>query len=77
MANKTTTSTVTPEYESLQDAAARTGFSIFTLREKIAAGELPAYRMTNRPKARLRVRRAEVDALFTPVIPAEVYAHRA
>ncbi|TYQ11606.1 UNVERIFIED_ORG: hypothetical protein L601_001500000200 [Gordonia westfalica J30] len=73
MANKTTTSTVAPEYESLQDAAARTGFSIFTLRDKINRGELPAYRMTNKPKARVRVRVADVDALFVPVIPTEVY----
>lgn len=72
--NKSTRSTVTPEWESLTDAAARTGFTTVTLRSKINSGELPAYRLTDRPGSRIRVRRADVDALFTPVIPTEVYA---
>jgi excisionase family DNA binding protein len=66
----------TPEFISLQDAAARTGFSVFTFREKVANGELRAYRISDRPGAAIRVRVADVDTLLKPVIPTEVYAHR-
>lgn len=73
MSNKTSP---TPEWESLQDAAARTGFSVFTFREKVASGELPAYRISDRPGSAIRVRVADVNALMRPVIPTEVYADR-
>ncbi len=66
----------TAEWESLQDAAARTGFSVFTFREKVANGELRAYRISYRPGAAIRVRVADVNALMRPVIPTEVYADR-
>lgn len=66
----------TAEWESLQDAAARTGFSVFTFREKVANGELRAYRISERPGAAIRVRVADVNALMRPVIPSEVYADR-
>jgi len=66
----------TAEWESLQDAAARTGFSVFTFREKVASGELRAYRISDRPGAAIRVRVADVNALMRPVIPTEVYADR-
>jgi excisionase family DNA binding protein len=69
--------TATPHFISLQDAATRTGFSVFTFREKIANGELPAYRLSNKPGAAIRVKIADVDSLMKPVIPTEVYAdHR-
>lgn len=72
--NKSTRSTVTPEYERLSDAAARTGISVITLRRQIASGELPAYRLSTRPGSAYRVRCRDVDALLMPVIPTEVYA---
>jgi excisionase family DNA binding protein len=62
-------STITPEFISLRDAAARTGFSVFTIREKIDGGELPAYRISDKPNSALRVRLADVDALMKPVVP--------
>lgn len=70
-----TKSTPSPVFESLQDAAARTGFSVFTFREKVASGELPGYRISEKPGSAIRVKRADVDALLKPVFPAEIYAH--
>lgn len=66
----------TPEYESLRHAAARTGYSVFTFREKIASGELPAYRLSEKPGSAMRVKVTDVNALLKPVIPVEVYADR-
>lgn len=68
--------TPTPEYESLRSAAARTGYSIFTFRELIERGELPAYRLSDKPGSSYRVKVADVNALLKPVIPADVYADR-
>ncbi len=65
-----------PEYESLKTAAARTEISVWTLRAKIAAGELRAYRFSQKPGSAIRLKRSEVDALFQPVIPDVVYADR-
>ncbi|MCV7377952.1 DNA-binding protein [Mycobacterium alsense] len=64
------------DFESLQHAAERIDCSVFTLREKISAGELPAYRFSNKPGAAIRVKVADVNALMRPVIPAEIYADR-
>lgn len=66
-----------PDYESLKCAAARTGISHWTLREKIASGELRAYRFSDKPGAAIRLKRNDVDALFKPVIPDAIYANRA
>lgn len=65
---------ITPDYESLQHAAARTGFSVFTFRELVSSGKLPAYRLSDKPGSAIRVRRADVDALFKPVIPDAIYS---
>jgi excisionase family DNA binding protein len=64
------------EWESLKHAAARTEFSEFTFRELVTSGKLPAYRINDRPGSAIRVRRADVDALFKPLIPSEVYPDR-
>lgn len=69
-------STATPHFISLQDAAVRTGFSVFSLRDKIASGELPAYRISDKPRSAIRVKISDVDALFKPLIPTEVQASR-
>lgn len=74
---RTVTTTVTepvPEFESLKTAAARTEISVWTLRDKIARGELRAYRFSDKPGASIRLKRADVDALFKPVIPDAIYA---
>lgn len=52
------------QYESLADAAERTGLSIRTLRRRISAGQLPAYRSGPRV---LRVDPADVDRLMVLV----------
>ena len=52
------------EFESLADAAERTGLSIRTLRRRIAAGQLPAYRSGPRV---LRVDPADVNRLMVLV----------
>lgn len=52
------------QFESLADAAERTGLSIRTLRRRIAAGQLPAYRSGPRV---LRVDPADVDRLMVLV----------
>ncbi|GGB26257.1 hypothetical protein GCM10011492_15570 [Flexivirga endophytica] len=52
------------QFESLDDAAERTGLSIRTLRRRIAAGQLPAYRSGPRV---LRVDPADVDRQMEPV----------
>ncbi|GGB26325.1 hypothetical protein GCM10011492_15670 [Flexivirga endophytica] len=51
-------------FESLSDAAERTGLSVRTLRRRIAAGHLPAYRSGPRI---LRVDPADVDRLMVRV----------
>lgn len=52
------------QFESLADAAERTGLSIRRLRRRIAAGQLPAYRSGPRV---LRVDPADVDRLMVLV----------
>lgn len=71
-----TPTTPIPEYESLRSAAARTGYSVFTFREKIASGELAAYRLSDKPGSAMRVKVADVNALLKPVIPPEIQAAR-
>lgn len=49
-------------FETLAQAASRVGVSVWTLRRRIAAGELAAYMAGSRI---LRVRPEDVDNLFT------------
>ena len=76
---RTTTTTVVeplPEFESLKTAAARTEISVWTFRDKIASGELRAYRFSDKPGYAIRLRRADVDALMKPLLPEAIYAER-
>ncbi|MBS9532080.1 helix-turn-helix domain-containing protein [Mycobacterium sp. M1] len=68
---------ITPQYVGLTDAAAYSGYSVFTLREKVASGELPAYRISDKPGSRIKVKLSDIDALMKPVIPAEIAASKA
>ncbi|WP_238146586.1 helix-turn-helix domain-containing protein [Ornithinimicrobium murale] len=52
------------QFESLADAAERTGLSTYTLRRRIAEGRLPAYRSGPRI---IRVDPADVDGLLTRI----------
>lgn len=67
---------ITPEYESLAHAAVRIGYSVFTMRELISEGKLRAYRINDKPGSTIRVKCADVDALFQPFIPTEVSTDR-
>jgi excisionase family DNA binding protein len=69
-------SAIIPEFITLQEAAARTGFSVFTFRRLINEGQLPGYRLNDKPGSAIRVKRSDVDALLKPVIPSGVYADR-
>ncbi|MGV0875181.1 DNA-binding protein [Mycolicibacterium sp. XJ879] len=63
-------------FESLQSAAARTGYSVYTFRDKVAAGELTAFRLSNKPGSAIRARVTDVDALMKPLIPDDAYPER-
>lgn len=52
------------QFESLSEAASRTGLSVKTLRRRIAEGRLPGYRSGPRT---LRVDRNDVDRLMVPI----------
>lgn len=67
-----TTSAAT-QWENVRQAAKRTGFAECTIREMIAEGRLPAYRLSNKPAARIRLKTTDVDALLQPYIPPQVY----
>lgn len=58
-------------YESLAQAAERTGISLRTLRRRVASGELPAF-VTGRRI--LRVRPEDVDQLLRPLCGSRVWA---
>lgn len=64
------------EYESIKHAAERTDFSVFTIREAIERGDLPAYRLNDKPGSAIRVKVAEVNALFKPILSPEIQAAR-
>lgn len=52
------------QYESLREAAERTGISERTLRRRISEGKLPAYHVGSRI---IRVVAADVDRLMVPI----------
>ncbi|HEY3546435.1 MAG TPA: helix-turn-helix domain-containing protein [Propionicimonas sp.] len=58
-------------YESLAQAAERTGISLRTLRRRIASGELPAFASGRRI---LRVRPEDVDNMLRPAYSLRSYA---
>jgi len=49
---------------TMNDAAARTGYTVRTLERYIAAGRLPAYKG---PGGHLRLKSTDVDGLFVAV----------
>ena len=64
LSRSTTTDREPRRYETLAAAAERTGFSIRTLRRRIAEGQLPAYRSGPRS---IRVDPADVDGLMVRI----------
>ncbi|WP_131103816.1 helix-turn-helix domain-containing protein [Ornithinimicrobium sufpigmenti] len=59
-----TQTVVRRQFESLAEAAERTGLSTYTLRRRIAEGRLPAYRSGSRI---IRVDPQDVDRLLTRI----------
>ena len=60
-------------YETLAQAAERTGMSVKTLRRRISEGQLQAYTSGRRV---LRVDPLEVDQMMTPIWPRMVLRTR-
>jgi len=60
------------EWETVAHAAERTDYGVDTLRDLIDRGVLPAYRLSDKPNAALRVKVSEVNALMRPVRPTQV-----
>lgn len=57
-----------PQYETIAEAAARLGVHRDTIRRRIAAGDIPAYRAGRQI---VRLRPAEVDAgMLRPIVSA-------
>lgn len=77
MSAKDAKSPISQVYYALKDAAVYSGFSVFTLRDLIYSGDLPAYRLSGKPGAELRIKLADLDALLEPVIPPAIYPARA
>lgn len=71
-----TTPHIAAKFIKMRDATAYTGLSKFTLYEKVASGELPAYRASTKPGSVYLFKLADLDALMKPVIPAAVTASR-
>lgn len=72
----TTLARVTPKYVQIRDAARYTGLGLHTLRDKVASGELPAYRASDKPGAAYLFKLSDLDALMKPVVPASISAAR-
>lgn len=68
------TAVPTPEWASLQQAAALHGVSVDTLRRRIREGRLPAYRFGDRL---IKVRIADLDNLFRPIPVGQQLRRRA
>lgn len=49
---------------SLPDAAIYTGLTERTLRERISAGQLRAYRANDRPGSHYRIKREDLDSMI-------------
>ncbi len=64
------------EFLSIKHAAERADCSVFTIREKIDRGELPAYRLSDKPGSSIRIKVSDLDAMLKPVISAEIQAAR-
>jgi excisionase family DNA binding protein len=67
---------ITPKYMSQQAAATYTGLSVFTIRDLVNTGKLPAFRLSDKPGSAIRVKISDVDALMKPVIPDAIQAAR-
>lgn len=60
-------------YVSINEAAHRWGVGADLVRERIAAGELRAYRLGKGPGRAIRIKVSDLDKLLVPVVPDGVY----
>jgi excisionase family DNA binding protein len=61
---KKASTTESPRFETIKQAASRNAISKDTIRRRIASGELTAYRLGDRI---IRLNPGEVDELFRPI----------
>jgi excisionase family DNA binding protein len=47
------------QYLSVKHSAEYADCSVFTIREKVDSGELPAYRLSDKPGSSIRIKRAK------------------
>ncbi|WP_253866840.1 excisionase family DNA-binding protein [Mycobacterium asiaticum] len=67
---------VRQKYGQIRAAENYTGLSRHTLRAKVASGELPAYRVSDKPGSAYLFKFSDLDALMKPVVPVEIQASR-
>lgn len=72
MSSRDSKKSIARVYYRLKDGAAYSGFSVYTLRELIYSGKLPAYRLSGKPGAELRIKLSDLDALLEPYVPPPV-----
>lgn len=68
MATKTTTTGNRPDLVSIAEAAERLGVATRTIRDRIADGQLPAFRVGQARGAMIRIKVADLDALLHPIV---------
>lgn len=76
MSTTTLAPSIERKYLQIRAAENYTGLSVHTLRAKVASGELPAYRASDKPGASYLFKLSDLDALMKPVIPAAITAAR-
>ena len=67
MSRKPTAAPERDGYLSQADAAGYLGVSVRTIRQLISDGRLPASRLSSARNGLVRLRRADLDALLTPI----------
>lgn len=76
MANNHLAASIHQKYLQIRAAENYTGLSVHTLRAKVASGELPAYRASDKPGASYLFKISDLDAMMKPVLPQEILASR-
>ncbi len=76
MATKHLAPPIAPKYLQIRAAENYTGLSVHTLRAKVASGELPAYRASDKPGSSYLFKISDLDGLMKPVVPVEIQAAR-
>ncbi|MBM4484444.1 excisionase family DNA-binding protein [Rhodococcus hoagii] len=67
MTAKTPSATAGRTYVSMAEAARMVGVSRHTIRDRIIDGQLPAVRVGTGPRAAVRIRVSDLEALLHPI----------